>query len=71
MSGSVKSEIKNCISMQISSFCVSFLEGWEIFDLFAPHWPLGCRKTGQNMLLDKNKCRNQAPHAKLRVYVKF
>ena len=54
MSDSLKSEIKNCISVQISSFCVSFLEGWEIFDLFAPPLTPRVPQNRQNMLLDKN-----------------
>ena len=36
MSGSIKSVIMNYISLQISNFRVSYLEGWTIFDLFVP-----------------------------------
>ena len=62
---------QKCISVQISSIWVSFIEGWTIFDLFAPHWYLGCPKRGQKMWFDKNIWLNQIPHAKLCIYVNF
>ena len=39
MSDNIKSAIKNYISVQVSSFWVSFLEDRGIFDLFAPTDP--------------------------------
>ena len=44
MSDSIKSVITYYISVQIFSFWVSFLEVWEIFDLFAPTDPKDARK---------------------------
>ena len=46
MSDTIKPVIRNYISVQISSFWLSYLEGWTSFDLFAPHLSLGCLKTG-------------------------
>ena len=62
---------RSYMSVQVSSFWVSFLEVWAIFDLFVPsspsYWPLICPKKGQNICFDNN----QTPHAKLCIYVKF
>ena len=62
---------RSYMSVQVSSFWVSFLEIWAIFDLFVPssssYWPLICPKTGQNICFDNN----QTPRAKLCIYVKF
>ena len=48
MSDITKSVIRNYISVEISNFWQSFLEGWAIFDLFDSHWPPGCGFTKIN-----------------------
>ena len=64
MNDSIKYVIKNYMSIQISSFWVSYLERLVIFELFTSHGPLGCPEMGQNMWFDKNKCHNQTLYAK-------
>ena len=66
----MKSVIKNYISVQISSFCVLFLEGWAVFNIFAPAGPQGVPKRIKICGLIKI-CHNRILHAKFCIHVKF
>lgn len=45
--------IRNYISMQMWNFWGSVLEGQAVFELFVPHWLLGCPKANQKMGFQK------------------
>ena len=54
MNDSIKSVVRNYISVQMLSFYESFLERWVIFDLFDPQLPVGCpRKSKKNVVSQK------------------